>query len=182
MIIYLRILSSEVDNFVNEMAIDDSMSFADLHSFIQNTLNYDATQMASFVITDSQWNKETEITLFDMADDDSDNIKVMQDTLLADHLFEEGQRMLYVFDFFSERAFFIEVIQTAKGQLEQPNSYRLEGEAPEQIKISDFSEDISKPAIDQFDDEFDGTLDSMKFNELDDLDTDLNLDDLADQY
>ena len=187
MIIYLRLLSSEVDNFVKEIAIDETQTFADLHNCIQNAIQYDASQMASFFSTDSDWNKETEITLFDMSEGEGD-IKVMQDTLISDFLFEEGQRMLYVFDFFSERAFFIEVIEVAKGNLEKPNCYRNEGQAPEQIMIGDFSEDIAKQPLDQFDDEFDGSLNSMKFNELDDFDSDFgydsdyNLDDLSDHY
>ncbi len=179
MIIYLRLLSNEVDNFVSEIAIDDSLSFADLHTCIQTTLNYDASQMASFFTTDEEWNKETEITLFDMTEGEAGDIKVMQDTLLSDLLYDQGQRMLYIFDFFSERAFFIEVTQIAKGQLDKPNCYRQEGDIPAQIMIGNFNEDISKPDLDQFDDEFDGSLDSMKFN---DFDTDLNLDDLAEQY
>ncbi|WP_439182338.1 IS1096 element passenger TnpR family protein [Carboxylicivirga taeanensis] len=182
MIIYLRILSNEVDNFVKEIAIDDTLSFADLHACIQDTLNYDASQMASFFTTDSGWNKESEITLLDMSEGHSSEIKVMHNTLISDFLFEEGQRLLYVFDFFSERAFFIEVIEIKKGSLDKPNCYRNEGETPQQIMIGDFTEETTKPDLDQFDDEFDGTLDSMKFNDLDHFDDDLNLDDLADQY
>jgi hypothetical protein len=117
-----------------------------------------------------------------MADTESPLLKVMQDTLLSDYLFEEGQRLLYVFDFFSERAFFMEVIQIAKGKLEKANCYRNEGEAPQQIMIGDLTGDIKKASLDQFDDEFDGSLDSMKFDELEDLDRDINFDDLADQY
>ncbi|MBK3517209.1 IS1096 element passenger TnpR family protein [Carboxylicivirga marina] len=182
MIIYLRILSHEAEEFVKELAIDDTLTFADLHNYIQEVLSYDATQMASFFTTDSEWNKEMEITLFDMADSGSNLLKTMQDTLLSDFLYETGQRLLYVFDFFSERAFFMEVIQIAKGKLEKPNCYRNEGKAPEQIMIGDLSGDIKKERFDDFEDEFDGSLDSMKFNELDDLDRDVNFDDIADQY
>ncbi|WP_430810287.1 MULTISPECIES: IS1096 element passenger TnpR family protein [unclassified Carboxylicivirga] len=179
MIIYLRVLSNEVESFVEEIAIDDTASFADLHTCIQHTNDYDATQMASFFTTDNEWNKETEITLFDMSEGANESLKVMQDTLISDFLFEEGQRLLYVFDFFSERAFFMEVIEMAEGTLKKANCYRNEGEAPEQIKMADLSDDTGMADEDLFGDEFDGSLDSMNFE---DLDTDLNLDDYADQY
>lgn len=182
MIIYLRILSNEADGFVQEIAIDDTLTFADLHKCIQQQLSYDASQMASFFTTDSEWNKEMEITLFDMADGGSELLKVMSETMLSDYLYETGQRMLYVFDFFSERAFFMEVIQVAKGNLENPNCYRSEGEAPKQIMIGDLSGNSKKASLHQFEDEFDGSLDSMKFDELEDLENDINLDDLADLY
>ena len=150
MIIYLRILSNEVEDFVKEVAIDDTLTFADLHNCIQGTLEYDASQMASFITTDSEWNKEMEITLFDMADSGSELLKVMQDTLISDFLFEEGQRMLYVFDFFSERAFFMEVIQIADGKLDKPNCYRSEGTTPKQIMLGDLSTDIKDTYYDDF--------------------------------
>nr|WP_321408738.1 hypothetical protein [uncultured Carboxylicivirga sp.] len=170
MIIYLRLLSDEKDDFVKEIAVDDKLTFADLHSFIQELLKYDATQMASFFTTDKEWNKETEITLFDMADIDSANLRTMQDTILTEYIYEVGQRMLYVFDFFSERAFFIEVINTADGDLEKPMCYRNDGEAPEQIQMGDLTGNIRKEQINFHEDEFDGSIDSLDFSSLDDLD------------
>lgn len=182
MIIYLRILSDEIEGFVKEIAIDDTQTFADLHTHIQDILKYDASQMASFFTTDKDWNKEMEITLFDMADSGSELLKVMSETLLSDYLFDENQRMLYVFDFFSERAFFMEVIQIAQGKLDKPNCYRNEGEAPEQILIGDLTGDLQKDSMSLHDDEFDGSLDSLDFDNIDNLDMDMNLDDIADQY
>ncbi len=184
MIVYLRILSHEIEAFVKEIAIDDTLTFADLHNTIQKLLEYDATQMASFFTTDKEWNKEMEITLFDMADSSSDLLRVMQDTLLSDYLFEEGQRLLYVFDFFSERGFFMEVIKIAEGTLEQPNCYRNEGTAPEQILIGDLNGNTRRQEMNFHEDIFDGSIDSLDFDSLDnlDMDSDINLDDLSDHY
>ena len=172
MIIYLRLLSDEKDDFVKEIAIDDNHTFADLHNFIQELLKYDASQMASFFNTDKDWNKEMEITLFDMTDGESENLRVMQDTILTEYLYEAGQRLLYVFDFFSERAFFMEVVQTADGQLDKPMCYRNDGDAPEQIMIGDLSGDTHKTNADFHDDEFDGSLDTLDFSSLEDIDLD----------
>jgi len=182
MIIYLRILSHEIEDFVKEIAIDDALNFADLHNTIQELLNYDASQMASFFTTDKDWNKQMEITLFDMADSGSDILKVMQDTQLSEFLFEEGQRMLYVFDFFSERGFFMEVIQVAEGKLEKPNCYRNEGEAPQQILVGDLTGDLKKQSMHTQEDLLDDTFDELGFDDMDDMDMDIDLDDLADQY
>lgn len=172
MIIYLRILSDEKDDFVKEIAIDDKLSFADLHNFIQELLGYDASQMASFFTTDKDWNKEIEITLFDMADGLNDNLRVMHDTVITEYLFEEGQRFLYVFDFFSERAFFIETIKLVEGELKKPMCYRNEGEAPHQIEIGNFDGTIKNESIDFHESEYDDTLDSLDFSSLEDIDQD----------
>lgn len=142
MIFYLRLLSNEADDFVKEIAIESEKTFGDLHEFLQQLLNYDASQMASFFTTDSDWNKELEVTLFDMGTGDIDNLLVMQETKLSELINETGQRLLYIYDFFSERAFFAEVIQISEGHLDQPNCYRNEGTAPDQILISDLENDF----------------------------------------
>lgn len=172
MIIYLKLLSHEKEDFVKEIAIDDNMTFAALHDFIQELLRYDATQMASFFTTDKDWNKEVEITLFDMTDGESKNLRTMNDTLITEYLHEVGQRMLYVFDFFSERAFFIEIVQTADGTLKKPMCYRNEGATPEQIQIGDLTGNIRKKELNDYEDEFNDLPDSLDFSSLEDLDPD----------
>ncbi|MBI9060966.1 MAG: hypothetical protein JEZ14_03220 [Marinilabiliaceae bacterium] len=168
MIVYLRLLSIEADDFVKEIAIDDNQTFADLHNFLQELLEYDATQMASFFTTDSEWNKEQEVTLFDMTDGETENILVMNDTKIAQLITEAGQRLLYVFDLFSERAFFIETIQTAEGTLAKPNCYKNQGETPQQIMIGDISEDTvsEEPDFDEsLLDDFNCPIDLDEFND-----------------
>ena len=184
MIIYLRILSHETEAFVKEIAIDNTQTFIDLHNTIQELLQYDATQMASFFTTDKEWNKEMEITLFDMADSGSDRLRVMQDTVLSDYLFKEKQRLLYVFDFFSERCFFMELIQIAEGTLNKPHCYRNEGQAPQQILVGDLSGDTKRQTMNLYDDVFEDSGDLLDFDNSYDLDIDneLSLHELTDRY
>lgn len=172
MIVYLRILSPENEDFVKEIAIDNSQSFAELHDYIQEMLDYDPAQMASFYTTDHDWNKEVEITLIDMAYGDMDNVKEMQNTSLSELISEKGQRLLYIFDFFSERAFFIEIMQLAEGKLEKAKCLRNDGEAPEQIMIGDMTGNIQKQNMAVGKGEFDGSVDSLDFSSLDELDMD----------
>lgn len=152
MIVYLRLLSIEADDFVKEIAIDDNQTFADLHHFLQELLGYDASQMASFFTTDHNWNKEQEVTLFDMTEGENEHLMVMSDTKLSQLITEQGQRLLYVFDLFSERAFFIETIELAEGSLTKPNCYKNQGEAPAQIVISETSDtpDFDERLLDDF--------------------------------
>ncbi len=179
MIVYFRLLSAEADDFVREIAIDNNASFADLHLFIQQLLNYDATQMASFFTTDGDWQKETEVTLFDMGLNEADNLLVMQDTQLASLIMEEGQRLLYVFDLFSERAFFMEVFHLTEGELAQAKCFKNEGEAPEQIKELDLNfEDEAASYAD--DEEFGYDESDFDFDEL--SDDHFNENDFSDDY
>jgi len=108
-----RALSQEEDDFVLELQIRSNQTFYDLHKSVQKELNYDEGQMASFYLTNDEWEKEKEINLFDMFDDNhnGNGLLKMEDTILEDKLINEKSKMLYIHDFFYERALFIELIK-----------------------------------------------------------------------
>ena len=136
MVLYLRLLSNDSDDFVMEMAVSGSATFMDLHLFIQEKLGYDPLNMVSFIITDRQWNRKKEISFFKMNDED-ENIFLMDQAILNEFIKDKKQRLLYVFDFFSERAFFMEVFKIKKGEQAEPRLLKLEGRIPEQISVED---------------------------------------------
>lgn len=135
MIYKFRLISSEVDDFVMEISVDSTDTFLTLHQFIQEKLGYDPSQMASFFTTDHQWNKETEITLLDMMDTENPDIVMMEKAMIADYIQSVKQRLLYVFDFFNERAFFMEVSGFEEGMLDDPICDKLTGTPPVQIEM-----------------------------------------------
>ena len=80
----------------------------ELHQALQKDLGYDANQLASFFITNEMWEKQKEITLIDMMQDPKLGTTTMDQVTLEEFLTEINHRMIYVYDFFAERAFFIE--------------------------------------------------------------------------
>jgi len=165
MVLYIRLLSHDAEDFIMELAVDSSATFMALHLFIQKILEYDPSNMASFVITDNDWNRLKEISLMKMNEEDED-IELMADTCIGDLLSKLKQRALYVFDFFSERAFFIEVFDIKPGQLKEPKLIKLEGKVPSQINIDD------NLVNDDLDDIFDDDDFGEGFEDIDDLDPD----------
>jgi len=137
MTISLRLISGEDEDFLREIEISGNATFLDLHVFIQQLLHFDEGQMASFFITDDDWQKNKEITLFDMAMDESGDSFVMSDTKLKDLIAQNKQRLLYVFDFFNERNIFIEVFDISEENCNEPQCIRATGDAPEQIDLND---------------------------------------------
>lgn len=133
MLYYFRMISNEVEDFVFEFAISDQANFFDLHQFIQSKLNYDPHQLASFFITDNQWNKQTEITLMDMGE--HPDLQVMEKSIIADFIASNKQRMLYVFDLFNERTFFLEIFDITNQTVSSPELIKMEGTPPTQIEI-----------------------------------------------
>jgi len=111
MIFLFRIISDENPDFFRDLVAGDSDTFLDFHNSLQKELGYDPSQLASFFITNENWEKEREITLIDMMQEPGIECLTMDQVTLGEYLKELNQRMIYVFDFFSDRAFFIELIE-----------------------------------------------------------------------
>jgi len=138
MIFKFRIISDEEKEFVRDIEISGSSTFLDFHEAIQKELDYDPTQLASFFLTDEGWEKELEITLIDMMSDSYQPPIIMKDARIGEYINAPKERMLYIFDFFSERAFFIECMETftEKSGTAYPAVTYRKGVPPQQIMIS----------------------------------------------
>lgn len=117
MIYKFRIVSDEVDNFKREIEIDADSNFLTFRNAICDSLGYDKGQMNSFFICEDGWEKGKEITLEDMGSDLSDETYLMDECILSDYLEDEGQKMIFVFDYLTDRAFFIELKETIPGKI-----------------------------------------------------------------
>ena len=166
MVYKFLILSDEDELFLREIAIDADSTFLDFHDAIIDACDYDAHQMASFFICNEEWEKEQEITLVEMDTSSEYDSLTMGETVLSDYVIEEGQRLLYIFDYMMDRAFFIrlEGITTGKN-LDKPACLKAEGNAPEQISMDDDSLNNITKSVD-LDADFYGDEDF----ELDELD------------
>lgn len=175
-VLKFRIISSENSDFIREIEIPESKQFYDLHIAIQTVCKYDSSQMTSFYLSNQEWEKLEEISMMPMDDEESETIIFnMKDVSLKDLIKNVGQRLLYLFDFFSVRMMFIELIEIKPMQeglsLENyPRCTYSEGTAPEAIIIDDSIEDNN--SINDYDkfqdiDEFD---ELGGFENIDDLD------------
>lgn len=151
-----RFLLPQEKDFMADIAVPSAFSFYDLHQTVQDFFKYDKGQMASFIITDDQWNRLQEIAMVDFEKEGGES--PMKAYKLTDIFKKKGQRMLYVFDFFSERAFFVQLSEIQENKsVSKGTLLKLEGKIPDQIKI-----DLDFPDVDDEGDEDD-------FNEFDDL-------------
>lgn len=116
MIYNFRIVSDEVDNFKREIQIDATATFLDLKKAICSCVGFDATQMSSFFLCDRHWEKEKEITFEDMGADADQEVWLMDESVLADFIEDEGQKLLYVFDYITGRMFFLEMTKLITGR------------------------------------------------------------------
>jgi len=137
MIYLFRIISDEDEEFCRDLVIEGSDTFLDFHHTLQKDLGYDPSQLASFVITNSLWEKKQEITLMDMLQDPDQQEVTMNHAKVEDYITEEDQRLIYLFDFFSERAFFIELIEKTDQSTSKATPFigKALGDAPPQLSL-----------------------------------------------
>lgn len=83
-----------------------------------------------------------------MGSDSSEDVYLMDSSILSDFVEDEGQRLIFVFDYLTDRAFFMELKKTVPGRsLEAPVCVASVGEAPaESVDLDDFDAKIDAKA------------------------------------
>lgn len=148
MIYRFKIVSDEVDNFKREIEIDADSSFLVLRNAILDSVGYTKDEMNSFFLCDDDWSKREEVTLEDMGSEYDEDVWLMDDTHINELVEEEGQRMIFMFDYMTERSFFMELKKIVPGKtLLDPLCTRKEGKAPAQhIDMKEFDAKVDKRA------------------------------------
>lgn len=148
MIYNFRIVSDEVDNFRREIQIDTTATFLDLKKAICKSVGYNTAQMSSFFICDDEWEKDKEVTSEDMDCDPGQDIWLMADTPLDELIEDEGQKLMYVFDYLTERAFFMEMTELITGRtlLDPVCTLSVGAPPPEQVDFDEFDAKIDAKA------------------------------------
>jgi hypothetical protein len=147
------LLSDEDESFVREFELLDTHTLMDFHNLIQDELEFDKSQLASFFMATDNWEKEEEFTLFDMGTGSS----TMEVAVLEDIIFRKNQKLLYVFDFFNERALFVEYtgeVHEIDGR-EYPSCTNSKGIPPKQVVFGGSSRKLYNNIIVSDDDDED---------------------------
>lgn len=170
MIITFRFISDEEDDFVLDVNIKHDQTFLELHEAIQKQLDFDPTQLASFVKSNEEWEKLDEIALMDMGEDTQ--VHIMAETKIEYFISQKNERILYIYDFFEERLFFgsITRIIDQESPIPLPSVSRYEGIVPMQFQEEPtFDHSLSDNSLDEGIDEDEEDDEDIIFESLDDL-------------
>ena len=164
---FRAILDNDTDEDVfRDFEIRESDTLEDLHNVIAQSFGFDGTEMASFYVSNDQWEQGEEISLFDLSDDAS--ARLMNETRISDLVFEMQPKLIYIYDFLSMWTFFVElaeIVDEAEG-LDYPNLMFVQGQVPDSAPEKVFeSEDI---------DDFSEFEDDLDIDDYDHLDFDEN--------
>ncbi len=145
MVFRFLILSDEVDDFKREIQISSEATFLELNDAILDSVGYTKDQMASFFICDDDWSKKTEITLVEMDTSSDEDNYIMENTHLDELLEDEHQKLLYVFDYMTDRAFFMELREIIPNKdLDKAVCTKSKGVPPsQQMSIDEFDNKLT---------------------------------------
>lgn len=144
--------SSDNNEIFRDVLIADHENFDTFYKAILDAFHFGGDQMASFYMSNDNWDKGYEISLFDMAfGEDPEQILpgVMSECRIADFIQEEDQKIILVHDFMRMWIFLIELIDFSQDTPEYPRVVLSVGNAP--------AEDSKSPEANiNFETEFDG--------------------------
>jgi len=167
MVYKIRLILDAEENVLRDIVISYNDTLEDLHNAITNAFGFYGTEMASFYLTDDNWNQGDEIPLFDMSE--SNNSMSMQTFKIKEVLTEDNDKLIYVYDFLALWSFYVELISIEEDEnlIELPSLLLSVGvvpnEAPEKEFISEESNSDSEEydRLENFDD-----FDFDNFDEL----------------
>lgn len=159
------ILDAEEDVFRDIEMLQES-TLEDLHNTIVQSFGFDGTEMASFYVSDDDWNQGEEISQFDMGDETA---KLMNETTLDSVVSEDQTKLIYVYDFFNMWTFFVELADIAEPEQgrDYPNLMFVHGQIPMTAPDKEFvAEEEEDDFSGEFDDDFDiDDYDNLSFDE-----------------
>jgi hypothetical protein len=151
------------DDVFRDLEIRETDTMEDLHNIITQSFGFDGMEMASFYISDDDWNQGEEIAMFDMSEG-SNKVKVMATTTIKDVVHEASPKLIYVYDFLSMWTFYVElaeIVEEAQGT-DYPNLMFVHGQIPDNAPEKSFESE----SFDDFN-EFDDDLDMDDYESLD---------------
>jgi len=127
-------LQHEDEDIFRDVDIKLTDTLLELHYGIQEAFEFDNTQMASFYLSNDDWEKGAELTLFDMNEPGAEDIQMMHEAVLTQALGGVGDKLVYVFDFMNLWTFHVELIQDleASEKVSYPAVVNFVGTAPNQ--------------------------------------------------
>ncbi|GAB5417819.1 MAG: hypothetical protein Crog4KO_24330 [Crocinitomicaceae bacterium] len=137
--------TSDSNEIFRDILIADTTDFETFYRAILDAYHFTGDQMASFYMSNDNWDKGHEISIFDMAfGEDPDQIMpgVMKTSILGNFVQESDQKIILVHDFIRMWIFLIELIEVQNEAPEAPKVVLSVGNAPaESSKTGE--EDIS---------------------------------------
>ncbi len=155
------------DDIFRDLEIRETDTMEDLHNIITQSFGFNGLEMASFYISNEQWNQGEEISMFDVSEE-TNTVRLMNETKINDVVHEAQTRLIYIYDFLNMWTFYVElaeIVEEAEGN-DYPNLMFVHGQIPDEAPEKSFEAEDT--------DSFDEFEDDMDIDDYDNLDFDEN--------
>jgi hypothetical protein len=162
------LLDSEKDKEIfRDILIDENDNFESLFQSIMKSFQFQGEEMASFYVSNDNWDKGHEISLVDINYGDEaidEKASVMSQAIINDFIEANDQKLILVYDFMRMWIFLIELVEKVDKIVSIPEVALSVGMAPpEDSKNPNFEEENQTFDEDEFDED-----DEFGFNEYED--------------
>lgn len=166
-IITLRIIPETEEVVYRDLEARSDNTFLELHQHLLKAFEFTDDQMASFYVSDEDWNKGQEISLFGIEDQE---VLEMQSTTVGSIFSSVNQKMLYTYDFLAMWNFTIEVMEigAADQKSKYPKVSRRFGDAPKQKAKTIDGSDAESILVNAMFDDGEGDYDALFDDESED--------------
>lgn len=137
--------SESKEEVFRDILVPEDQNFEVFYHSIMKAFSFSGDQMASFYVSNDQWDKGHEISLMDMSyDDDSvdELCNVMQKAIIKDFVSESDQKFILVYDFMKMWIFLIELIGREPMEESVPKTMLNVGTPPLESSKQDLEEDM----------------------------------------
>jgi len=138
-----RILYENENDFYRDIEIASNQTFEDFHHAILQAIEFDGRELASFYTCDEEWNKEQEITLLDMSEEEH-KLNIMSESVIADFINTPNQKLIYSYDFLNLCTFYIHLVKLvpADKNTTYPRCVNSKGTITKEESMEDIPSDI----------------------------------------
>lgn len=134
-ILKFRAYFEEDDSVYRDIAIRHTQTFADLHTIILKSFEFDSKHQATFYRSNDRWQRGREISLEKYDKEYKAEPLIMSETGIGTEIRDPNQKFILVYDFNRNWTFLVELINVSKeenAKLTYPLMIRAEGIAPSQ--------------------------------------------------
>ena len=154
------------DDVFRDLEIRETDTMEDLHNIITQSFGFDGMEMASFYVSDDQWNQGEEIAMMDMSEA-GNQVKMMSTTIINNIVHEASTRLIYVYDFMNMWTFYVElaeIVEEAQGT-DYPNLMFVHGQIPDEAPEKVFEAEVEEN-FNEFEDDVDADdYEALDFDE-----------------
>jgi hypothetical protein len=106
-----RVIMDTEEDVFRDIEIETTATFEELHRSVLDAFDFEEGEMASFYMSNENWEKGLEIPLMDMKQAEGASGVSMSNTQLSDMVSKPSDKVLYVYDFLRMWIFYIELIE-----------------------------------------------------------------------